>query len=491
MGKKTKKEDINSPEEDEEEEQNENKSLEEKENEEEEEEDPSMLMAKEIEEDHIFEEERIQEEKEKEEKEKEEKEKQEEEKEKEEKDNNEEKMEIENKNPEEEENDNKPILLKSKKKTLLKSIPKPKPIEPWDPNFNLEERYFYQEIKQSEWDEIKNFLNDYLSTNKTDLPTLENFFNNYPNMYKGSDNTDKLKEMINNIAKTYQNNFTSYQTLINFFINTYLNAKPALLECYFFPNQNNERKVVDMFRTCKKTLDLAIFTLTKDSISNAIEEAHKRGVKVRLIADDSCSLMLGSDVRKLAAMGVPTKTDKAKYYMHNKVAIIDKSVLVTGSYNWSRQATNYNQENILFFENKDLCEKYTEEYDKLWEQFEFVSQSDAQKWVDESESKTKAEKEKREKEKAKKEKEKEKEKAKKEKEKEKAKKEKEKEKAKKDKEKEKAKKEKEKAKKDKEKEKQKTRKLKEKEKAKKDKEKAKKEKTKEKIQKKTNKKTKK
>ena len=488
MGKKTKKEDINSPEEDEEEEQNENKSLEEQENEEEEE-DPSMLMAKEIEEDHIFEEERIQEEKEKEEKEEKEKEEQE----KEEKNNNEEKMEIENKNPEEEENDNKPILLKSKKKTILKSIPKPKPIEPWDPNFNLEERYFYQEIKQSEWDEIKNFLTDYLSTNKTDLPTLENFFNNYPNMYKGSDNTDKLKEMINDISKTYQNNFTSYQTLINFFINTYLNPKPALLECYFFPNQNNERKVVDMFRTCKKTLDLAIFTLTKDSISNAIEEAHKRGVKVRLIADDSCSLMLGSDVRKLAAMGVPTKTDKAKYYMHNKVAIIDKSVLVTGSYNWSRQATNYNQENILFFENKDLCEKYTEEYDKLWEQFEFVSQSDAQKWVDESESKTKAEKEKREKEKEKKEKEKEKAKKEKEKEKEKAKKEKEKEKAKKEKEKEKekAKKEKEKAKKDKEKEKQKTRKLKEKEKAKKDKEKAKKDKAKEKIQKKTNKKTKK
>jgi phosphatidylserine/phosphatidylglycerophosphate/cardiolipin synthase-like enzyme len=228
----------------------------------------------------------------------------------------------------------------------------------------LEEKYFYQNIKESEWDEIKNFLNDYLSNNKTDISTLENFFINFPNMYKGSHNTDKLKEMINEIAKTYQNNFASYQTLINFFINTYLNTKPALLECYFFPNQNNERKVVDMFRTCKKTLDLAIFTLTKDSISNAIEEAYKRGVKVRLIADDSCSLMLGSDVRKLAAIGVPTKTDRAKYYMHNKVAIIDKSVLVTGSYNWSRQATNYNQENILFFENKDLCEKYTQEYDK-------------------------------------------------------------------------------------------------------------------------------
>ena len=443
MGKKTKKEDINKPEEDEEEEENEKKSLEEKENEEEEEEDPSLLMAKEIEEDHIFEEERIQEEKEK--------------------NINEEKMEIENnKNIEGEkvEDDNKPILLKSKKKTILKSIPKPKPIEPWDPNFNLEEKYFYQNIKESEWDEIKNFLNDYLSNNKTDISTLENFFINYPNMYKGSHNTDKLKEMINEIAKTYQNNFASYQTLINFFINTYLNTKPALLECYFFPNQNNERKVVDMFRTCKKTLDLAIFTLTKDSISNAIEEAYKRGVKVRLIADDSCSLMLGSDVRKLAAIGVPTKTDRAKYYMHNKVAIIDKSVLVTGSYNWSRQATNYNQENILFFENKDLCEKYTQEYDKLWEQFETVSQTDAQKWVDESESKTKAEKEKREKEKAKKEKEKEK-----------AKKEKEKEKAK------------------KEKEKQKTRKLKEKEKAKKEKEKNKKNKEKEKKQKKSNKKT--
>jgi cardiolipin hydrolase len=55
-----------------------------------------------------------------------------------------------------------------------------------------------------------------------------------------------------------------------------------------------------MLRTCKKTLDIAIFTLTNDKITAAIDEAHRRGVEVRIIADDECCKMMGSDVWRLA-----------------------------------------------------------------------------------------------------------------------------------------------------------------------------------------------
>jgi cardiolipin hydrolase len=55
-----------------------------------------------------------------------------------------------------------------------------------------------------------------------------------------------------------------------------------------------------MLRTCRKTLDIAIFTLTNDKIAAAILEAFARGVKIRIIADDECCKMMGSDVFRLA-----------------------------------------------------------------------------------------------------------------------------------------------------------------------------------------------
>jgi hypothetical protein len=73
------------------------------------------------------------------------------------------------------------------------------------------------------------------------------------------------------------------------------------LEAYFFPNTANEIYVVNMIRTCKETLDIAIFTLTNDKICNAILEAFSRKVNVRVIADDECCKMWGSDVLRIAA----------------------------------------------------------------------------------------------------------------------------------------------------------------------------------------------
>ena len=151
--------------------------------------------------------------------------------------------------------------------------------------------------------------------------------------------------------------------MINFIIKKYFKPKPVICECYFFPNPSNEQRVVNMFRTCKKTLDLAIFTFTRDSIAQAILEAQQRGVKIRCIGDDGNSKVKGSDVRLLASVGIPCKTDNnLRFHMHNKMAIIDNSVVITGSFNWTSQAVNKNQDNILFIEDKNIAQQYTDYY---------------------------------------------------------------------------------------------------------------------------------
>lgn len=155
-----------------------------------------------------------------------------------------------------------------------------------------------------------------------------------------------------------------------------------------------------MLRTCKKSLDIAIFTLTNNSISAAIKEAFERKVQVRLIADDECCKMWGSDVVSLAAIGIPVKTDNAvRYHMHHKFAVLDNSLVITGSFNWTAQAVKYNQENILFFENKTVAKKYTKEFERLWSEFTTViGKTEAKKLMKENEERKKVAMEKRKKE---------------------------------------------------------------------------------------------
>ena len=272
----------------------------------------------------------------------------------------------------EEEQPQRNVVLRGIKKVIgtvtpTKLIIKKQVPEPFDSTFNLENEYFYKEIEDKEWDEILSFLQEYISQNKSDESELKSFFNLHPSIKKG--NAELFLQKINSLQIT---NFPTYQSLIKFTLQEYFQPKPVICECYFFPNAANEEKVVSMLRTCKKTLDIAIFSLTLDSIAEAILEAFQRGIKVRMIADDECAKNKGSNVKLIASVGVPVKTDNAVYHMHHKFAVLDGSVVIMGSFNWTGQAVKYNQENIFFYEDKGIASQYAQEFERLWNSFNTV-----------------------------------------------------------------------------------------------------------------------
>ena len=280
-------------------------------------------------------------------------------------------------NPENPENENgeepqRKVVLRGVKKVLGTITPtklniKKQIPEPFDTTFNLENEYFYKEIESKEWDEITSFLENYISENKSDESELKSFFNLHPSIRKG--NAELFLSKINSLNIK---NFSTYQSLMKFALGEYFQPKPVICECHFFPNPANEEKVVSMLRTCKKTLDIAIFSLTLDSIAEAILEAFQRGIKVRMIADDECAKNKGSNVKLIASVGVPCKTDNAIYHMHHKFAVLDESVVIMGSFNWTGQAVKYNQENIFFYEDKNIASQYAQEFERLWNSFTTV-----------------------------------------------------------------------------------------------------------------------
>ena len=237
-----------------------------------------------------------------------------------------------------------------------------------DKNFNFEASYFEKDLTSTELTQITNYFHSFLLNQVNE--TLPVFFKKFANLRKGDKNIEKIREILNAELKKNPNGVTKYQEAINYIIENLYIPRPYVCDAVFFPGESHENNVVNMLRTCKYSLDICMFTMTNDKLFEAVEECWNANLDVRIITDDECVKQKGSDVFKLAAIGVPVKTDSsAQYHMHHKFVIVDKKVLITGSFNWTVQAVKNNNENVVMLQNKDLVGKYVTEFDRLWNTF--------------------------------------------------------------------------------------------------------------------------
>ena len=144
-------------------------------------------------------------------------------------------------------------------------------------------------------------------------------------------------------------------------------AKKA--EAYFSPGDACPREIGNFLSRARRSADVCVFTITDDRVSQALLDAHRRNVKVRIITDNDKMWDRGSDVRKLSDLGMDVRLDRSEYHMHHKFALVDGAELLTGSYNWTRGADKYNEENFLVTDDPRLVEAFQEEFDKLWRRF--------------------------------------------------------------------------------------------------------------------------
>lgn len=145
-------------------------------------------------------------------------------------------------------------------------------------------------------------------------------------------------------------------------------AEPVA-SAYFSPGEQCLDKIVAQFKATKRCVDICVFTIADDQITDAIITSHQRGIKIRIITDDEKALDYGSDINYLKSKGIEIKTDHSPSHMHHKFAIYDNQFLLNGSFNWTRSASRYNQENIIISNNKTLVAAYNQVFMQLWQQF--------------------------------------------------------------------------------------------------------------------------
>lgn len=141
---------------------------------------------------------------------------------------------------------------------------------------------------------------------------------------------------------------------------------------YLAPSPHIELGVVEFIRAASNTLDICVYEVNQPSIVDAIVEAHKRGVKVRLAVPGS-SLPSKDDkaVRDkfnyLLKEKVLRLTANKSGLMHNKFMVGDNHAVWTGSYNFTLNDTQMNDNNAVTFSSRLMAENYIAEMNEIWD----------------------------------------------------------------------------------------------------------------------------
>jgi phospholipase D len=144
----------------------------------------------------------------------------------------------------------------------------------------------------------------------------------------------------------------------------YIQTPAPAYDVYFSPKGGCAEAVIYWIGRANQSIHVLMFIFSLDSIADALISAHRRGIEVKVVLDKSQSY---SQFAVLKAAGIEVRNDTNwEGIMHDKIGIIDHSIVLTGSFNWTTTAENSNNENLIVIHSVDVASRYESEFQKIW-----------------------------------------------------------------------------------------------------------------------------
>lgn len=139
-----------------------------------------------------------------------------------------------------------------------------------------------------------------------------------------------------------------------------------VLGVYFTPPAGAAAAIVQALDASEREVLVQAYGFTHNAIAQALVRAHHRGVEVRVLLDAKSSSSNRYVMDLLSHAGVGLRLDGKHAIAHNKVMVIDESVVITGSFNFTNSAATRNAENFLVLKSNTLAQRYKTEWQTHW-----------------------------------------------------------------------------------------------------------------------------
>jgi len=139
------------------------------------------------------------------------------------------------------------------------------------------------------------------------------------------------------------------------------------VENYFSPDGGIENRIVELIRGAKKNIKFLAYSFTSDPIGQAMRDQAFFGIPISGVMDkDQINTNEGTEFDLLKQGGVDVRRDGIAGLMHHKLILIDDSIVITGSYNFSNSAETRNDENVIILFNTEAAARYLDEFWRVY-----------------------------------------------------------------------------------------------------------------------------
>ena len=139
-----------------------------------------------------------------------------------------------------------------------------------------------------------------------------------------------------------------------------------VLGVYFTPPAGAVAAIVRALESSEREVLVQAYGFTHNAIAQALVRAHQRGVLVQVLLDEKSRASNRYVMDVLNHAQVAQRLDGRHAIAHNKVMVIDESVVITGSFNFTNSAATRNAENFLILKSSELAQRYKGEWHTHW-----------------------------------------------------------------------------------------------------------------------------
>jgi phosphatidylserine/phosphatidylglycerophosphate/cardiolipin synthase-like enzyme len=138
------------------------------------------------------------------------------------------------------------------------------------------------------------------------------------------------------------------------------------IQVYFASEDDVINHLLPLIRGAKKSIRFMAFSFTNDDMGDAVLERAQAGVDVKGIFETRGSETEGSEMPHLYCSGVTVRQDGNPRTYHHKVIVNDGKIVVTGSLNFSDNANESNDENVIVLTHAEIANQFLQEFDRTW-----------------------------------------------------------------------------------------------------------------------------
>lgn len=127
-----------------------------------------------------------------------------------------------------------------------------------------------------------------------------------------------------------------------------------------------ELAIIPIVNGATRNIRFLTFSFTDYPLADAMIQRAKSGVDVAGVFERVGSDTDAAELKTLHCASIPVRRDGNGGFMHNKVIVVDERYVITGSLNFSTNAEESNDENVLIIDNPDIAKLYMQDFERVW-----------------------------------------------------------------------------------------------------------------------------